>query len=85
MQQLIDSLKQTIPDGLEEIQTLARTLISRSQDVLAYFDHPRTSNAPTPGHQRTPGAPTRHRPGTCATSRTTPSAASSTPDASKTN
>ena len=38
MQQLIDSLKQTIPDGLEEIQTLARTLISRSQDVLAYFD-----------------------------------------------
>ena len=47
MQQLIDSLKQTIPDGLEEIQTLARTLISRSQDVLAYFDHPRTSNGPT--------------------------------------
>ena len=63
MQQLIDSLKQAIPDGLEEIQTLARTLISRSQDVLAYFDHPRTSNGPTPGHQRTPGAPTRHRPG----------------------
>ena len=56
MQQLIDSLKQAIPDGLEEIQTLARTLISRSQDVLAYFDHPRTSNGPTPGHQRTPGA-----------------------------
>ena len=47
MQQLIDSLKQTIPDGLEEIQTLARTLTSRSQDVLAYFDHPRTSNGPT--------------------------------------
>ena len=45
MQQLIDSLKQTIPDGLEEIQTLAKTLTSRSQDVLAYFDHPRTSNA----------------------------------------
>ena len=84
MQQLIDSLKQTIPDGLEEIQTLARTLISRSQDILAYFDHPRTSNDPTSGDQRTPGAPTRHRPGTCATSCTTPSAASSTPDASKT-
>lgn len=46
MQQLIDSLKQTIPDGLEEIQTLARTLTSRSQDILAYFDHPRTSNGP---------------------------------------
>ena len=39
---------------------------------------------PHRGHQRTPGAPTRHRPGTCATSRTTPPAASSTPDASKT-
>ena len=62
-QQLIDSLKQAIPEGLEEIHTLARTPISRSQDVLAYFDRPRTSNGPTPGHQRTPGAPTRHRPG----------------------
>ena len=63
MQRLIDSLRQAVPDGLEEIQTLARTLISRSQDVLAYFDRPGTSNGPTPSHQRTPGAPTRHRPG----------------------
>ena len=63
MQQLIDSLRQAVPEGLEEIQTLARTPISRSQDVLAYFDLPRTSNGPTPSHQRTPGAPTRHRPG----------------------
>ena len=47
MQQLIDSLKQTIPDGLEEIQTLARTLTERASDILAYFDHPRTSNGPT--------------------------------------
>ena len=47
MQRLIDSLKQAIPNGLEEIQTLARTLISSSQDVLAYFAHPRTSNGPT--------------------------------------
>ena len=63
MQQLIDSLKQAVPDGLEEIQTLARTLTERASDILAYFDHPRTSNGPTPGHQRTPRAPTRHRPG----------------------
>ena len=47
MQRLIDSLRQAVPEGLEEIQTLARTLVSRSQDVLAYFDHPRTSNGPT--------------------------------------
>ena len=46
MQRLIDSLKQAIPDGLEEIQALARTLTSRSQDILAYFDQPRTSNGP---------------------------------------
>ena len=47
MQQLIDSLKQAIPDGLEEIQTLAKTLTERASDILAYFDHPRTSNGPT--------------------------------------
>ena len=40
MQRLIDSLRQAVPDGLEEIQTLARPLISRSQNVLAYFAHP---------------------------------------------
>ena len=84
MQRLIDSLKQAIPEGLEEIQTLAKTLTETASDILAYFDRPRTSNGPTSGDQRTPGAPTRHRPGTCATSPTTPSAASSTPDASKT-
>ena len=32
---------------MEESQTLAKTLTSRSQDVLAYFDRPRTSNGPT--------------------------------------
>ena len=84
MRRLIDSLRQAVPEGLEEVQTLAKTLVSRSQDVLAYFDRPRTSNGPTPGDQRAPGAPTRHRPGICATSPATPSAASSTPDASKT-
>ena len=47
MQRLIDSLKQAIPNGPEEIQTLAKILTSRSQDILAYFDRPRTSNGPT--------------------------------------
>ena len=45
-QQLIDSLKQAIPEGLEEIHTLARTPISRSQDVLAYFAHPAPPTTP---------------------------------------
>jgi len=47
MQRLIDSLKQAIPEGLEEIQTLAKTLTGRASDILAYFDRPRTSNGPT--------------------------------------
>ena len=47
MQRLIDSLRQAVPNGLEEIQILAKTLTSRSQDILAYFDRPRTSNGPT--------------------------------------
>ena len=84
MQRLISSLRQAVPDGLEEITELARTLTERSADILAYFDRPGTSNGPTPSGQRTPRAPARHRPGTCATSPAAPSAASSTPDASRT-
>ena len=63
MQRLIDSLRQAVPDGPEEIQTLARTLTERASNILAYFDRPRTSNGPTPSGQRTPRAPARHRPG----------------------
>ena len=47
MRRLISSLRQAIPDGLEEIQTLARTLTERASDILAYFDHPGSSNGPT--------------------------------------
>ena len=36
-----------IPRGLTELITLARTLKHRSRDILAYFDHPHTSNGPT--------------------------------------
>ena len=48
MQRLIDSLKQVVPAGLEEIIEPARTLIDRATDTPgAYFDRPRTSNGPT--------------------------------------
>lgn len=57
MQRLIRSLRQAIPDGLEDITALAKPLTSRSQDVLAYFDYPSSSNGPTPSHQRTPQIP----------------------------
>ncbi len=40
MQRHIDSLKQTILDRLEEIQTLSKALICHSHDVPAYIDCP---------------------------------------------
>ena len=33
--------------GLSELMTLGRTLKRRAGDILAYFDHPHTSNGPT--------------------------------------
>ena len=36
-----------MPSSLTELTTLGRTLKSRAADILAYFDHPQTSNGPT--------------------------------------
>ena len=36
-----------MPDPLLELRKLGRTLTKRAEDVLAYFDRPRTSNGPT--------------------------------------
>ena len=36
-----------MPSSLTELTTLGRTLKSRAADILAYFDHPHTSNGPT--------------------------------------
>jgi len=47
MQRLISSLGRAVPTGLEEVGAPARTLTERSADILAHFDHPRTSNGPT--------------------------------------
>jgi transposase len=44
---LIDDIKEGVPEGLEEITTLGHTMNTRRADILAYFDHPRTSNGPT--------------------------------------
>jgi transposase len=46
MTTLIDSLRHRLPDGLEELAQLGRTLWRRRADVLAYFDH-HASNGPT--------------------------------------
>lgn len=47
MCQLIDSLSHGVPAALSELRKLGRTLKRRAADVLAYFDHPGTSNGPT--------------------------------------
>lgn len=44
---LIDSLKTGVPAPLSELVRLGRTLNRRRADILAYFDHTRTSNGPT--------------------------------------
>ena len=44
----INALTSTrIPRGLTELITLGRTLKRLAGDILAYFDHPHTSNDPT--------------------------------------
>ena len=48
MQAEIDRLSDAdVPRSLTELMTLGRTLKRRAGDILAYFDHPHTSNGPT--------------------------------------
>lgn len=47
MQAVIASLAQGVPEALVELITLGRTLKRRAADVLAFFDHPGSSNGPT--------------------------------------
>lgn len=44
---VIDSISTGVPDELAELRTLGRTMKRRADDILAYFDHARTSNGPT--------------------------------------
>ena len=46
MTTIIDALRSGVPDALEELAQLGRTLHRRRADVLAYFDH-HASNGPT--------------------------------------
>lgn len=47
MAALITTLSTGVPQALQEVITLGRTLKKRATDVLAYFDRPGTSNGPT--------------------------------------
>ena len=44
---IIESLAHGVPKALPELARLGRTLNKRRSDVLAFFDHPGTSNGPT--------------------------------------
>jgi len=46
MTRLIDSIRRSVPAGLEEIGQLGRTLWRRRHDILAFFDH-HASNGPS--------------------------------------
>ena len=46
MAAIITALRRDVPDALEELAQLGRTLWRRRADVLAYFDH-HASNGPT--------------------------------------
>ena len=47
MTAIINTLRSGVPDALEELAQLGRTLWRRRADVLAHFDRPGTSNGPT--------------------------------------
>ena len=86
MEAAINTLTSTrVPRGLTELITLGRTLKRRAGDILAYFDHPHTSNGPTEAINAPPRTPTRHRPRACETSPTTSPEHSSKPEDSDPN
>ena len=47
MTRLVTSLQSGVPAGLDELRSLGQTMKRRHDDILAFFDHPGTSNGPT--------------------------------------
>ena len=47
MTRVIDAIKAGVPAGLDELRSLGQTMKRRRDDILAFFDHPGTSNGPT--------------------------------------
>lgn len=45
--QVIDPISSGVSYELTELQRLGRTMKRRADDLVAYFDHARTSNGPT--------------------------------------
>jgi len=51
---LISTLRQAIPDRLEEVPEPAKILTGSSADILPYFGRLGTSDGPASGRRRTP-------------------------------
>jgi len=47
MEEVIKAIAKAVPDGLNELATLGRTLNRRLDDILAFFDIPGSSNGPS--------------------------------------
>ena len=47
LERVIARIASGVPTGLPELATLGRTIKRRSADILAFFDHPGTSNGPS--------------------------------------
>lgn len=47
MTRLITSIQSGVPASLEELRSLGQTMKQHRDDILAFFDHPGTSNGPT--------------------------------------
>ena len=47
LQKVITAISRSVPAALTELRELGSTLKRRAGHVLAYLDHPRTSNGPT--------------------------------------
>lgn len=47
MQEVIEGLVGDVPKSLEELKRVGVSLLQRQGDILAYFDHPGSSNGPT--------------------------------------
>ncbi|WP_103061494.1 hypothetical protein [Actinomyces qiguomingii] len=52
MSEVIDSLTTGVPDALEELKSLAKTLNQRHDDILAHYRSPRHIQRTHPSSQR---------------------------------
>ncbi len=82
MSKVIDSLTTGVPEALEELKSLGKTLAQRRKDILACYRPPRHLQRAHRSSQRPAWSTYAASPSDSETQPTTPYAASSTPEAS---